>query len=195
MTATNTPAAATPRGNAGPFAEETLLDPLPVRRDLREQAPVVYLERYGVYAVGRYAQMRDVLTDWQRFKVGGGVGLTNYYKEKPWRPPANPTETDPPGHDAPRRVLTAVLGPRVLRQLRERWFEEADRVVEEALRLREFDAVKVLACFPRRAGSARRPVPAVGRDRHGGEQSPRGGSGGEPRPPPLDRPRHLRPHA
>lgn len=148
MTTTTAIGSTLHRSDSDPFDEATLLDPLPIQRELREAARVVHLDRYGIYAIGRYDDIREVLTDWQHFKVGGGVGLTNYFTEKPWRPPANPTETDPPGHDATRRVLSAVLGPRALRRLRETWFAEAVEVVDRALETREFDAVEKIACFP-----------------------------------------------
>ena len=39
------------------------------------------------------------------------MGLSNFRDEKPWRPPSLLLEADPPRHDAPRRVLSKVLGP------------------------------------------------------------------------------------
>jgi cytochrome P450 len=164
MTTMTAPDSSVARSDADPFDERALLDPLPLQRELREAAPIVYLNRYDVYATGRYADMREILTDWQRFKVGAGVGLANFYKEKPWRPPANPTETDPPGHDAPRRVLTSVLGPRALRQLREAWFDEALQVVDAALEITEFDAVETLATFPLKVFPDAVGLPAEGRE-------------------------------
>src|SRR6185369_5263780 len=58
--------------------------------------------------------------------AAAGVGLANFRHEKPWRPPSLLLEADPPRHDAPRRVLSAVLGPRALRALRSRWLADAD---------------------------------------------------------------------
>ncbi|MGF7123183.1 cytochrome P450 [Rhodococcus sp. AG1013] len=133
-----------------PFALENLLDRSRVQQEIRETAPVVYLNAYGVYATGRYDTIREVFADWPTYQVGAGVGLANFHTEKPWRPKANPTETDPPEHDAPRRVLTDVLGMRALRRLREHWLEEAEEVVDRVLaRGPEVDAMKDLAsAFP-----------------------------------------------
>lgn len=164
MTTPTAPPAAIPRSDADPFDERTLLNPRSLQRELRETAPIVYLNRYDIYAVGRYAEMNEILTDWQHFKVGGGVGLTNYYKEKPWRPPANPTETDPPAHDATRRVLATVLGPRALRRLRDAWFEEAAQIVDKAVENREFDAVQALGSFPLKVFPDAVGLPAEGRE-------------------------------
>ncbi|WP_228002827.1 cytochrome P450 [Nocardia australiensis] len=133
-----------------PYALENLLDRSRVQQEIRKTAPVVYLNAYGVYATGRYDTIREVFADWPHYQVGAGVGLANFHTETPWRPKANPTETDPPEHDAPRRVLTDVLGMRALRRLREHWIEEAEEVVDRVLaRGPEIDAMTDLAsAFP-----------------------------------------------
>lgn len=125
--------AAVPVCTMDAYALETLQDREPLQRAVRETAPVVWMPQNGIYATGRYEEIRMLLSDWQSFQVGGGIGISNYYKEEPWRPPANPTETDPPHHDAPRRVLSEILGMRTLRHLRESWRQEAEVLVEEAL--------------------------------------------------------------
>lgn len=133
-----------------PYSLDNLLDRTRIQEEIRESDPVVYLNTYGVYATGRYDTIREVFADWPHYQVGAGVGLANFHNEKPWRPRANPTETDPPEHDAPRRVLTEVLGMRALRRLRDHWIEEAEVVVDRALaRGPEIDAMTDLAsAFP-----------------------------------------------
>lgn len=116
-----------------PYATETLLDRSGLQQAVRELAPVVRMSAYDVYATGRYEEVRSVLADWQTFQVGAGVGLSNFHTEKPWRPPATPTEADPPEHDAPRRVLSGVLSTRSLRRLRDHWLEEAEELVDRLL--------------------------------------------------------------
>ncbi len=147
------------------YATSTLLDREPLQRAVRETAPVVWMPQNGVYATGRYDEIREVLANWQTFQVGGGIGWPNYYKEKPWRPPANPTETDPPHHDAPRRVLSEVLGMRTLRRLRESWMAEADSLVDEVLlRGPELDGMKDLAAaYPLKVFADAVGLPAEGR--------------------------------
>ncbi len=141
-----------PTSPADPFDLDLLEDPLAFQADLRDAGPVVYLEKYGVYAMGRYEQVRAALTDWQSFQSAAGVGLSNFRFEKPWRPPSVLLEADPPFHDAPRAVLTKVLGPRALLRLRDEWIADADRLVEQVLDTGvEIDAVPALAqAFPLR---------------------------------------------
>ncbi|WP_431874128.1 cytochrome P450 [Amycolatopsis sacchari] len=134
-----------------PFSPEVLENPLPLHEKLREAGPVTYLERYGVHALARYAEVHAALTDWQGFESGAGVGLANFRVEKPWRPPSLLLEADPPHHDAPRAVLSKILGPRALRKLRDAWFADAERLVDDVLAEDEFDAVPALAqAFPLR---------------------------------------------
>ena len=134
--------------------------------ELREAGPVVYLSRYDIHAFARYDEVYAALVDWQGFQSAAGVGLSNFRYEKPWRPPSLLLEADPPKHDAPRRVLQKVLGPRALRRLREGWAADADALVDEVLaRGTSFDAVQALASvFPLRVFPDAVGIPQPGRE-------------------------------
>ncbi|GHC79359.1 cytochrome P450 [Nocardiopsis terrae] len=150
MTETDTPPV-TASLDTDPFAPDVLANPLPLQARLRDAGPVVYLESHGVHALARYEHVHAVLSDWQTFQSAAGVGLANFREEKPWRPPSLLLEADPPLHDAPRAVLSRVLGPRALRGLRQAWAEDARALVDQVLRDTEFDAVTALAqAFPLR---------------------------------------------
>ena len=146
------PAPALPVSDADPFALDVLQDPLPFQENLRDAGPVVYLRRYDVFALGRYEQVHAALTDWQSFQSAAGVGLSNFREETPWRPPSVLLEADPPHHDAPRAVLSKILGPRALQKLRVSWIQDAEVLVDQLLaNTTEFDAVTDLAAaFPLR---------------------------------------------
>jgi cytochrome P450 len=135
-----------------PFDHDVLEDPLPMHEQLREAGPVAYLPKYDLHAVARYEEVHAALLDWQELPSSAGVGLSNFRFEKPWRPPSLLLEADPPRHDAPRRVLSKILGPRALRKLRDDWFADAEALVDEVLANGpEFDAVESLSSvFPLR---------------------------------------------
>ncbi len=157
-----------PTSDADPFGHDVLADPIPFHTALREAGPVVYLSAYDVYAFGRYEQVHTALRDWQAFQSGAGVGLANFRHEKPWRPPSLLLEADPPRHDAPRRVLQKILGPRALRKLRDGWAADAEALVDEVLDRhgREFDAVRHLAeAFPLRVFPDAVGIPEAGREK------------------------------
>ncbi|WP_439379676.1 cytochrome P450 [Amycolatopsis lexingtonensis] len=163
MTTLETPC---PVHDGDPFGHAVLADPLPLHAELRDAGPVVHLSRYDVYAVARYEQVHAALTDWQRFQSAAGVGLANFRTETPWWPPSLLLEADPPRHDAPRRVLGKVLGPRALRRLRERWTADARVLVDQVLAGgSRFDAAQALArAFPLRVFPDAVGLPAEGRE-------------------------------
>ena len=166
MTATLGPSTTLPTNDTDPFSHGVLENPLPLHAELRDAGPVVHLTRYDVYAFARYEQVHAALVDWQDFQSAAGVGLSNFRYEKPWRPPSLLLEADPPRHDAPRRVLSKVLGPRALRRLREGWLADAEDLVEQVLAAgEEFDAVRSLTeAFPLRVFPDAVGIPKEGRE-------------------------------
>ena len=149
MTITATLPQNVPTSDLDPFSDEFLDDPYDAHRDLRDAGPVVYLKRYGAWAVSRYEEVTQVLSDPATFCSSAGVGLSDFTKEEPWRPPSLLLEADPPEHSAARRVVTSVFSPIVVRKLREEFLEKARRMVGELVKKGSFDAVTDLAtAFP-----------------------------------------------
>jgi 4-methoxybenzoate monooxygenase (O-demethylating) len=134
-----------PESDIDPSSAAFFEDPFPAHAALREAGPVVRLTRHGVYAVARYAEVHRILNDWQTFCSGRGSGLADFAKEKAWRPKSLVLETDPPLHDRTRRVLNRVLSASVMTRLRERFAQEADKLVESLVDRDSFDAIADLA--------------------------------------------------
>src|ERR1700694_288228 len=154
-----------PSSIADPFGPEILEDPAPFHRALRDAGPLIYLSRYDVYAMGRYEHVRAALTDWQSFESAAGVGLSNFRYEKPWRTPSLLLETDPPRHDAPRAVLSSILSIRALRVLREKWFRDAETLLDQIAERGCVDAVSDIAeVYPLRVFPAAVGIPEEGRE-------------------------------
>src|SRR5919201_1340642 len=109
-----------PVSTIDPFSHAFLENPYPHHERLREAGPVVWLEHYGIWAMARHQEVRDALTDWQTYCSGAGVGLSDFRKEPPWRPPSIILEADPPLHTRTRAVLTRILSPGAINVLRER---------------------------------------------------------------------------
>ncbi|RYF48470.1 MAG: cytochrome P450, partial [Comamonadaceae bacterium] len=120
-------------------------DPHPTHEVLREAGPVVYLDKWTVFAVARYAEVHAVLNDPHTFCSSRGAGLSDFAKEKPWRPPSLILEADPPEHTRTRAVLSKVLSPAVMKQLRDGFAAAADVKVDELLAKGSFDAISDLA--------------------------------------------------
>lgn len=134
-----------PVSTIDPFSHDFLSDPYPHHQAMREAGPVVWLEHYGIWAMARHQEVRDALTDWQTYCSGAGVGLSDFRKEPPWRPPSIILEADPPLHTRTRAVLTRILSPAAINILRETFAREAEALVERLVEQREFDAVADLA--------------------------------------------------
>jgi hypothetical protein len=128
-----------------PFSPAFLRDPYPHHQSLREAGPVVWLEQYGIWAMARHQEVRDALTDWQTYCSSAGVGLSDFRKEPPWRPPSIILEADPPLHSRTRAVLTRILSPAAINGLRATFAQEAESLVTRLVEAREFDGIADLA--------------------------------------------------
>src|SRR5258705_11289721 len=128
-----------------PFAIEFFENPYPAKEALREAGPVVHLDKGNVYGVARYAEVSAVLNDPLTFCSSRGVGLTDFAKEKPWRPPSLVLEADPPAHRRTRAVLNRALSPAVMKQIRYTFAAAAEAKVDQLLAKGRFDAVADLA--------------------------------------------------
>jgi 4-methoxybenzoate monooxygenase (O-demethylating) len=134
-----------PVSTLDPFSNAFLHDPYPHHETLRETGPVVWLERYGIWAMARHQEVRDALTDWQTYCSSAGVGLSDFRKEPPWRPPSIILEADPPLHTRTRAVLTRILLPAAINKLRTTFEREAELLVARLVEQREFDGIADLA--------------------------------------------------
>lgn len=128
-----------------PFGVEILTDPYPFHEKMRDAGPVVYLSKYQVYAMARHNEVYSSLQDWRTFISSRGAGLTDFAKEKPWRPKSLLLETEPPEHDIFRSTMADVISPRTMRTLRAQFTVPAVDIAEQLVAQREFDAVTDLA--------------------------------------------------
>lgn len=125
------------------------LNPHPHVADLRELGPVVFLEKAGVWAVSRYADVKALLEDHDRFINAGGSGLHNNLKDPPKRQPSLLVEADPPLHTRTRAVIQRIMSGPAIRKLRETFFEKADALIAPLVEKGTFDAVTDIAeVFP-----------------------------------------------
>lgn len=134
-----------------PFSRESLADPYPLDARIREAGPIVWLDKYGVWATGRYDVVDRIFRDHETFESSAGTGLTNTKLQENWRKPSVILEADPPGHGRVRRVMMSALSPKVARGLRAEFMQRAHELVGEAAARGEVDAAKDLAeAFPLR---------------------------------------------
>ena len=119
-----------PRLDIDPFAIEFFENFYPIQAALRDAGPGAHLNKWNVYAVARYAEVRAVLNDRLTFSPGRG-GLSDFSKEIPWRAPSLVLEADPPAHTRTRAVFNRVLSPAVMKQIRDGFAAAAEAKVDE----------------------------------------------------------------
>jgi 4-methoxybenzoate monooxygenase (O-demethylating) len=135
----------TPSLPLDPFDESVLADPYAHHDAIRDAGPVVCFPAISAYGVARYAPVKAILEDPVTFVSGRGVGLADFAKEEPWRPPSLLLEADPPLHDRTRGLMNKVVSLASLRAMRDSWLIKAIELVEALVARRRFDAVKDLA--------------------------------------------------
>jgi 4-methoxybenzoate monooxygenase (O-demethylating) len=122
-----------PTSDYDPFTPEAILDAHTHDGALRDIAPAVYLERYDVWAVARFADVQAMLKDWETFTSTDRP----FFDPKAIRPNILLTE-DPPDHNRTRAVIMRSLSAPALRKMK----EEFDRAAVELVdRLLEHDGV------------------------------------------------------
>ncbi|MEZ0053809.1 cytochrome P450 [Mycobacterium sp. MAA66] len=135
----------TPHSDVDLFADDTLYDPYPAYRELRELGSAVYLDKLDAWALPRYDDIRAALGDWVTYS-SAGVALNDVVNEMLV---GTELAADPPEHDKLRAVLADRLGPRAIRHLRSVISTKADALVESVLQKPSFDVVIDLAmAFP-----------------------------------------------
>src|SRR6185295_347513 len=101
-----------------PFSDEYFDDPSEVYRRLRDEAPIYFSERYGFYALSRFADVVIAHRDWHSFSSSHGVDLSMLS-----RPPEliqslrSIIMMDPPSHDRLRALVSRVFTPRAVAAL------------------------------------------------------------------------------
>lgn len=134
-----------PQLDIDPYSESNLLNPYPMHEILREAGPVVWLSPYKIFACARHQEVHAVLNDWETFISGAGVGLANFNLEDPFRPKSLILEQDPPFHTQTRTILSRILSPKTVMQIRDTFTAVAEQMVERCLDKGEIDGIHDLA--------------------------------------------------
>ena len=147
-----------PVSSVDPFDDDFLAEPYPFHAELREAGPVVWLERYGLWACARHAEVQAVLSDWETFSSAAGVGIDDFRRSKPWRPPSLILEADPPQHTRSRTVMNRALSAKAMAGLRAGFKEAAESLAGKLVARGRVDAIKdvaeayPLSVFPKAIG-------------------------------------------
>lgn len=138
-----------------PFTPEATIDPHPVFRRLREEAPVHYVPSLDVWTVARHVDVVEVLRDAKTFSSQLGVGELMSGRLVPGQAPMpsmSNTETldslrlviaaDPPDHTRLRRLVSMPFSAREIAPLESRLRALAEGLVDDLVRADEPDLVQ-----------------------------------------------------
>ena len=94
-----------------PYNVEIEVDPYPVYKRLRDEAPLYYNEKFDFWALSRFEDVEEGLKDWRTFSSAKGT-LLELIKADIELPPGTFIFEDPPAHDLHRGLLSRVFTPR-----------------------------------------------------------------------------------
>jgi cytochrome P450 len=130
-----------------PFSDEYFNDPSEVYRRLRDEAPVYYSEKYGFYALSRFADVVSAHRDWQGFSSAYGIELFTLGKADPELVASYRSiiMMDPPEHDRLRALVSRVFTPRAITALEPMIRDVISSFLDPVGDAEEFDVVSQLA--------------------------------------------------
>jgi cytochrome P450 len=154
-----------PTVDIDPFSDDFLRDPFSRHAELRDAGPIVRLERYGIWAAARYEEVFAALMDSEQFISSAGVGITNFHREPPPRPPSIILEADPPLQTRTHKILARAMSPAALRSLRDPFEREAKALVDGLLAAGEIEGFSQIAqAYPLKVFPDAVGLPAAGRE-------------------------------
>jgi len=133
-----------------PFSDDFFNDPTDIYRRLRDEAPVYFNERYGFYALSRFADVVSAHRDVAAFSSAHGIELFMLLNAAPEEVASYRSiiMMDPPEHDRMRALVSRVFTPRAIAGL-EPMIREVIRGFLDQVDPTHFDAVADFAAlFP-----------------------------------------------
>ena len=133
-----------PESDIDLFCDETLIDPYPRYRELRNLGAAVWLRPTGMFALSRFEDVRNALRNWQVFSSAHGAAMNEPINQAI---AGNTLGSDPPLHDKLRNVLVRPLSPPAMRDVTALIEAQAESLVERLVARKTFDAATDLAQF------------------------------------------------
>ncbi|MGE0878685.1 MAG: cytochrome P450 [Acidimicrobiia bacterium] len=129
-----------------PFDLEIDVDPHPLWRRMRDEAPLYRNDKYNFWAVSRYDDVERVFMDPGTFISGKGSTLDSILAGNPI-PPALFLMEDPPIHDAHRGVLSRVFTPRKVMAIEPKIRSFCAEILDQRIGAGRFDFISDLGAY------------------------------------------------
>jgi cytochrome P450 len=126
-----------------PYDYDIDVDPYPLWKRMRDEAPLYYNERYDFYALTRFDDVEKALVDWRTYISGNGSVL-EMIKAKLEMPPGSILFEDPPAHDVHRSLLARVFTPKRMNAIEPKVREFCARSLDPLVGSGSFDFISDL---------------------------------------------------
>jgi len=120
------------------YADDVIADQFRHFRAMRELGPVVWLPKHGNFAITRHAELSQALLNWKIFSSAQGVAGDDFGCEFA---KGGTLASDPPVHDALRKVSVAPLRPSALESDKPAIQLEAVKLIDALVERGSFDGV------------------------------------------------------
>jgi cytochrome P450 len=123
-----------------PYDSEIDVDPYPVWRRLRDEAPLYRNDEHDFWALSRWEDVEPALVDWPTYISGKGTVLEII--KSGWEiPPGSILFEDPPTHDVHRGLLSRVFTPRKMATIEPKVREFCARCLDPYVGSEGFDFI------------------------------------------------------
>jgi cytochrome P450 len=123
-----------------PYDFEIDVDPHPVWKRLRDEAPLYYNEKYDFYALSRFEDVERALVEWETYRSGRG-SILELIRAEIDIPPGIILFEDPPVHDVHRGVLSRVFTPKKMNAIEPKVREFCARSLDQLVGAGGFDFI------------------------------------------------------
>jgi cytochrome P450 len=124
-----------------PFDFELHVNPHPLWRRMREEAPLYRNDRHDFWALSRFQDVLDVLVDWRTYTSTHGIVL-EMIQDGRNELTEGMLHEDPPLHDIHRRMLSRAFTPRAIQSVEDRVRSHAVRLLDDKMGSGGFDFVE-----------------------------------------------------
>jgi len=124
------------------YGSDTIADPVSAYTAMLDLGPVVWLSKNNLHAICGHSELVAALRNHQCFQSGKGVSIDESVNKLLI---GSTLHSDPPQHDATRKITFAPLSPKQIRHVRDRISERAQQLAKNVVAKKSFDAATNLA--------------------------------------------------
>ena len=123
-----------------PFNIEIDVDPHPLWKRMRDEAPLYHNEKYTFYALTRFDDVEKGLVNWDTFRSGKGSTLEMILSGMEM-PSGSILMEDPPAHDIHRSLMSRVFTPKAMLAIEPKVREFCNRTLDPLVAEGRFDFI------------------------------------------------------